>query len=73
MDFAYNLDGANVWYDLSDVFGDPFSGYTVVEYSTDASCPYIEWDTGVSPGGSQVKECESGSDVVLALCPTGSW
>ena len=25
--FAYNLDGATVWYDLSTVFGDPFAGY----------------------------------------------
>jgi hypothetical protein len=24
--FAYNLDGAQVWYDLSSVFGDPFVG-----------------------------------------------
>src|SRR5207248_3219131 len=36
-DFAYNLDGAQVWYDLSDVFGDPFVGYKLVENSAETS------------------------------------
>jgi Blastomyces yeast-phase-specific protein len=66
--FAYNLDGGNVWYDLSDVFGDAFAGQKLVEASADSSCPAIEWDTGVSPGGSQVKVCEAESDVTLTLC-----
>lgn len=68
LNFAYTLDGANVWYDLSAVFGDAFAGYKVVEKSVDPGCGVIEWGSGVSPGGSQVKTCGSGSDVVLELC-----
>jgi hypothetical protein len=66
--FAYTLDGATVWYDLSDVFGDAFAGYKLKEASVDGSCGVIKWDAGVNPGGSQVKTCGSGSDVVLELC-----
>lgn len=66
--FAYTLDGATVWYDLSDVFGDAFAGYKLREKSMDGSCGVIEWVAGVNPGGSQVKACGSESDVVLELC-----
>jgi len=66
--FAYNLDGANVWYDLSDVFGDAFSGHKVVEASTESTCPSIIWPTGVPPAGSQVKVCTANKDVNLVLC-----
>lgn len=68
LNFAYTLDGANVWYDLSNVFGDAFAGYKIVEKSADAACGVIEWSGGISPGGSQVKTCGSGNDVVLELC-----
>lgn len=70
--FAYTLDtGANqVWYDLSDVFGDAFAGNRVVEQSADGSCPTIVWESGTPPAGSQVKVCEADSDVQLALCST---
>ncbi|KAE8149611.1 blastomyces yeast-phase-specific protein [Aspergillus avenaceus] len=66
--YAYTLDNAGVWYDLSDVFGDPFSGSAVVIKPTDTSCPSICWPNGVSPGGSQVKVCQAESDEVLELC-----
>ncbi|EOO00625.1 putative bys1 family protein [Phaeoacremonium minimum UCRPA7] len=66
--FSYSLDGDSVWYDLSDVFGDAFSGHKVVEASADTSCPAITWDNGTPPAGSQVKKCGSGSDVTLTLC-----
>lgn len=68
LNFAYTLDGANVWYDLSNVFGDAFAGYKLVEKSVDGACGVIEWAAGSNPGGSQVKTCGSGSDVVLELC-----
>ncbi|PKX98380.1 Bys1 family protein, partial [Aspergillus novofumigatus IBT 16806] len=62
MVFAYNLMGEQVWYDLSDVFGDPFSGSPVrVEYrglageEDDEDKKKIEWEEGVSPGGSMVR------------------
>ncbi|KAE8383768.1 blastomyces yeast-phase-specific protein [Aspergillus bertholletiae] len=68
LNYAYTLDNAGVWYDMSDVFGDPFSGSALVVKPSDASCPSICWPQGVSPGGSQVKVCQSGSDEVLELC-----
>lgn len=65
---AYTLDTERVWYDLSDVFGDPFSGKSIVVNPSVSSCPNICWASGVSPGGSQTKDCEAGSDITLTLC-----
>jgi len=66
--FAYNLDGGQIWYDLSDVFGDAFAGKKLVEKSSNGACPAIVWSNGTPPAGSQVKVCEAGSDVTLTLC-----
>lgn len=65
--FAYSLDGDRIWYDLSDVFGDPFPGRKLV-VSSAATCPSIVWPAGTSPGGSQTKVCGSDQDVVFTLC-----
>lgn len=65
--FAYSLDGGNIWYDLSDVFGDPFAGRKLV-VSSAATCPSIVWPAGTSPGGSQTKVCGSDQDVVFTIC-----
>ena len=66
--FSYSLDGDKVWYDLSNIFGDAFSGSKLVEASADASCPAITWANGVPGAGSQVKVCTSAKDVTLTLC-----
>ncbi|KAH6850656.1 hypothetical protein B0I37DRAFT_414041 [Chaetomium sp. MPI-CAGE-AT-0009] len=66
--FAYSLDGDSVWYDLSDTFGDAFSGKKITVSSAEASCPSIIWPTGVPPAGSQVKKCTASKDVTLTLC-----
>jgi len=66
--FAYNLDGGNVWYDLSDTFGDAFAGHKLVEKSANPSCPSIVWANGTPPAGSQVKVCGADKDVTLTLC-----
>lgn len=73
MVFAYNLsyfkrrgdNGEKVWYDLSDVFGDPFQGYPV---SLTPAEPSILWENGVPPAGSQVRVIASSTDLVLSLC-----
>ncbi|PHH86718.1 hypothetical protein CDD83_9852 [Cordyceps sp. RAO-2017] len=67
-DFAYNLDGNTIWYDLSDVMGDPFKGHRLVEASSNPSCPRIVWENGIPPAGSQVKNCQADADVTLTLC-----
>lgn len=66
--FAYDLDGSNVWYDLSDVFGDAFSGNSVAITPTDTSCGVIDWTNGIPPAGSQVKVCEAETNLKLTLC-----
>jgi hypothetical protein len=73
MVFAYNLsyfkgrgdNGEQVWYDLSDVFGDPFQGYPVTLRPSE---PSIEWANGVPPAGSQVRVISSSTDLLLSLC-----
>ncbi|KAF3392740.1 Antigenic thaumatin-like protein [Penicillium rolfsii] len=66
--FAYTLDGQQVWYDLSDVFGDPFSNHAI-NVKASASCPSICWPSGIATSGaSQVKVCDANSDVTLTLC-----
>lgn len=66
--FAYNLQESQVWYDLSDVFGDPFKGHKVTVVSDNADCESIVWEDGVPPGASQVKVCTSDKDVTFTTC-----
>ncbi|KAH7309051.1 hypothetical protein B0I35DRAFT_482792 [Stachybotrys elegans] len=68
LNFAYSLDGSQVWYDLSSVFGDAFPGSKLVEKSANNNCPAIVWPTGSPPQGSQVKVCAADKDVTLTLC-----
>ncbi|KAL4886939.1 hypothetical protein BJY04DRAFT_204567 [Aspergillus karnatakaensis] len=63
--FAYNLVDNLVWYDLSDVFGDPFEGEVV---SLVPSEPTINWVDGVPPSGSQVRVQDARTDLVLTVC-----
>lgn len=64
--FAYNLAGdGKVWYDLSDIFGDPFKGYPVVLSPAE---PAISWGNGQPPAGSGVRVHSSVNDLVLTLC-----
>lgn len=63
--FAYNLSRNKVWYDLSDVFGDPFKGHPVVLQPAE---PQLYWQDGVPPAGSQVRVRDSSVDLVLTLC-----
>ncbi|KAF3388595.1 Antigenic thaumatin-like protein [Penicillium rolfsii] len=63
--FAYNIDDQNVWYDLSDVFGDPFKGYPV---SLSPAEPAIGWADGVPPSGSQVRVQDVSENLMLTLC-----
>jgi hypothetical protein len=65
--FAYALDGATIWYDLSDVFGDPFPGKKLV-VNGGSGCPSIVWPAGTNPGGSQTKACGSDGDVTFTIC-----
>ncbi|OOF96754.1 hypothetical protein ASPCADRAFT_206923 [Aspergillus carbonarius ITEM 5010] len=68
--YAYTLDTdtSSVFYDLSDVFGDPFSGSALSVVPSDSGCGSICWANGVPPAGSQVKSCQQNSNEVLTLC-----
>jgi hypothetical protein len=68
-DFAYSLSGDRIFYDLSDVFGDPFSGLQIKVAPTDTSCPSIVWGSGFSASfQSNVHDCSADADVSLTLC-----
>ncbi|KAI1932593.1 hypothetical protein LOZ65_000582 [Ophidiomyces ophidiicola] len=66
--FAYSLTDTQVFYDMSDVMGDPFKGYTLLAHPSKDGCGDIYWENGVPPAGSQVKSCVKSSDVTLTLC-----
>ncbi|TQV95365.1 Bys1 family protein [Cordyceps javanica] len=66
--FAYTLDPDRIYYDLSDVFGDPFSGHRVQVVPSNRNCQSIVWPDGRPPAGSQVKTCTRDSDTTLTLC-----
>lgn len=66
--FAYNLDGNTIWYDMSDIFGDGFAGRTMTVKPTDFSCQSIVWSFGKPPAGSQVKNCQANTDLELTFC-----
>ncbi|KAK3185422.1 hypothetical protein K4F52_005732 [Lecanicillium sp. MT-2017a] len=66
--FAYTLDPGRIWYDLSDVFGDPFAGHKLAVVPSNSDCRSIVWDNGTPPAGSQTRDCDSESDVTLTLC-----
>jgi hypothetical protein len=59
--FSYNLDGDNVWYDLSTVFGAPFQGDRVEVTSNTGKA--IIWVDGVHPGGSMLRSARNGENI----------
>lgn len=64
--FAYNLsNNTTVWYDLSDVFGDPFKGYPVRLHP---AAPPLYWRDGIPPPESQVRKGNPATDLILTLC-----
>lgn len=69
--FSYTLDPDRIWYDLSNVFGDPFEGEEVV-LKGEGECPDIEWPEGVPTGGKsktlRTVDCGPDNDTNLYLC-----
>lgn len=69
--FAYALGGGEgkVAYDLSDVFGDPFSGNTLSLAPAEDTCKSICWNGGISASYvSNTEMCTEDTDVTLTLC-----
>ena len=65
--FDYTLSGTRLFYDLSDVYGDAFKGYSVVQVPSDKTCPGTTWANGV-PGPNQVNSCSSAANVTVTVC-----
>ena len=65
--FDYTLNGTRLFYDLSDVYGDAFKGFSVVQAPSDKTCPGITWANGV-PGPNQVNSCSSAANVTVTVC-----
>ncbi|RAK97362.1 Bys1 family protein [Aspergillus ibericus CBS 121593] len=77
MIFAYNLVNEQVWFDLSDVFGDPFRGRRVTVGVVAGGGggggggeekEMIVWEDGVPVGGSQVRVIGGEGEVVVRVC-----
>jgi hypothetical protein len=65
--WAYNLDGATVWYDLSTVFGHPFAGSHLGVTGDNGGV--IVWPNGTHPGGSQVTKAPSEGNIFFSINP----
>jgi hypothetical protein len=67
--FAYNLSKDDqVWYDMSDIFGDAFVGRTMSIKPLNSTCEGIIWSDGRQPAGSHVKNCSANTDLELTFC-----
>jgi hypothetical protein len=66
--FSYNIDGTQVYYDLSSVFGAPFAGNRV-EVTSNTGAPII-WPTGTHPGGNQVKSAPNDENIWFTVYST---
>ncbi|KAI5801208.1 hypothetical protein EDC01DRAFT_780924 [Geopyxis carbonaria] len=65
---SYTLDSTQLWYDLSDVYGDAFKGKKVAVTVSNSACSGITWATGVPPAGSQTRSCDPTANIRLTLC-----
>lgn len=66
--FAYNIDDTDVWYDMSSIFGDGFSGSTLKIQPSDEACDIINWYDGTTPKGNQVRNCQRETNLELTFC-----
>ncbi|CRG84100.1 hypothetical protein PISL3812_01433 [Talaromyces islandicus] len=69
-DYSYTLDTntTSVWYDISDVNGDPFANNTVALIPDSDACESFVWQDGVPPSGIHTASCNADGDVKLILC-----
>ncbi|RAO72016.1 uncharacterized protein BHQ10_008028 [Talaromyces amestolkiae] len=68
LDYGYNLDNDTVWYDISDVNGDPFAGSSVALVPSIGTCRSFIWADGISPSGINTAPCSSDGDLQLTFC-----
>lgn len=67
--YALNDDEGKIFYDLSDVFGDPFTGHTLSVTPAEDTCKGICWNGGISASYvSNTEACTRDADVILTLC-----
>lgn len=66
--FAYTIDEALVWYNLSTVNGNGLSGRTIRVQPSDETCDPISWYDGRAPAEGQVKHCQKEINLELTLC-----
>lgn len=75
--FEYTLDGASLWYDLSNINGYPFASRGVTVVPTDSTCRGVACPAGqtlcaqaynVPTDNFATAECGSDADSVVVLC-----
>ncbi|KAJ5177285.1 uncharacterized protein N7482_003162 [Penicillium canariense] len=66
--FQYSLTDF-LYYDLFDVYGDPFSGHTLVVNPSIDTCNKICWGEGIrATATSQTESCSTDANITLTLC-----
>ena len=73
LQFEYSVSGANVFYDLSIIDGDPFVAEGFVLFPGDASCPTLrcapgDGTCGGAYGAGQTKVCSANRNLQLNVC-----
>ena len=73
LQFEYSVSGANVFYDLSLVNGDPFEAQGFVLFPGDSSCPTLRCAPGDAAcggayGAGQTKVCSADRNLQLNVC-----
>ncbi|EED23342.1 BYS1 domain protein, putative [Talaromyces stipitatus ATCC 10500] len=62
LDYGYTLDNQTIWYDISDVNGDPFANSTVALVPANGACQSFHWADGISPPGIHTASCSAEVD-----------
>lgn len=66
--FSFSVNNGKVSYDVTDVYGDAFKGFKVEASANDASCPKIQWDSGIPPPGNHAGTCSADVSIAAVLC-----
>ncbi|KAF2660293.1 hypothetical protein K491DRAFT_688335 [Lophiostoma macrostomum CBS 122681] len=69
--YALSSDKSQIWYNLSDAYGDPFFGRTISVKPSNVNCQDIEWYFGKPPAGSNDtagQNCIGEADVEVEFC-----
>ena len=70
LNMEYTLSGGTLYYDLSTVQGNPFTGFNVLLSTTNDNCPTSDVSSNSQSGTGEgvVRTCTSNVNLFLTLC-----